>query len=63
MGHPEISLPTLLGIAWLVPLLSFTIILFFGPRLGPHGKNAAKVATGAILDFICMFTDCVHHLG
>jgi len=41
-------LPLLLGIAWLIPLLSFVAILFFGARMGPHGKLAANVATAAI---------------
>jgi NADH-quinone oxidoreductase subunit L len=43
------QLPTLLGLAWLVPLASFVAILFFGPRMGPHGRNAAWVATAAIV--------------
>ena len=38
----------LLGLAWLAPLVSFVAILFFGPRMGHHGKNAAWVATAAI---------------
>ena len=38
----------LLGLAWLAPLVSFVAILFFGPRMGPHGRNAAWVATAAI---------------
>ncbi|MFM9058952.1 MAG: NADH-quinone oxidoreductase subunit L [Planctomycetaceae bacterium] len=46
---PALRLPTLLGLAWLVPLVSFVAILFFGPRMGKHGKNAAWVATAAIL--------------
>ena len=41
-------LPILLGIAWLIPLVSFVAILFFGPRMGAHGKGAATVATTAI---------------
>ena len=41
-------LPILLGIAWLIPLASFVAILFFGPRMGGHGKGAAAVATSAI---------------
>ncbi|MGC4002953.1 MAG: hypothetical protein QM811_07405 [Pirellulales bacterium] len=49
MNSLEHSLPLLLGAAWLLPLLSFTIIVFLGPKLGPHGKYAAYVATGAIL--------------
>ena len=42
-------LPQLLGIAWLLPLASFVLILFFGPKMGPHGRNAAWVATAAIV--------------
>ena len=45
----ESLLPTLLGLAWLLPLVSFTVILFAGPRLGNHGKGAAGVATAAIV--------------
>ena len=41
-------LPLLLGLAWLIPLASFVAILFFGTRMGPHGKSAANVATAAI---------------
>jgi NADH:ubiquinone oxidoreductase subunit 5 (subunit L)/multisubunit Na+/H+ antiporter MnhA subunit len=43
------QLPLLLGLAWLTPLVSFVLILFFGPRMGPHGRNAAWVATAAIV--------------
>ncbi|MFM8634750.1 MAG: NADH-quinone oxidoreductase subunit L [Planctomycetia bacterium] len=43
------NIPTLLGLAWLAPLVSFIAILFFGPRMGHHGKNAAWVATAAIV--------------
>jgi NADH-quinone oxidoreductase subunit L len=42
------TLSTLLGLAWLIPLASFAAILFFGPKMGPHGRNSAWVATGAI---------------
>ena len=42
-------LPTLLLLAWLAPLASFTLILFFGPRMGKAGKGAGYLATGAIL--------------
>lgn len=45
----ETLLPTLLGLAWLLPLASFIVILFAGPRLGDHGKGAAGVATAAIV--------------
>ncbi len=43
------TLPVLLGVAWLLPLASFAIIVFFGPRMGKHGEYAAWLATGAIL--------------
>jgi NADH-quinone oxidoreductase subunit L len=42
------TIPTLLGLAWLLPLASFVAILFFGPRMGPHGRHAAGLATAAI---------------
>jgi NADH-quinone oxidoreductase subunit L len=42
------TLPVLLGLAWLLPLVSFALIVFFGPRMGHHGKGAAYVATAAI---------------
>ena len=47
------ALPTLLGLAWLIPLASFALILFFGARMGKHGVLAGWLATGAIL------TSCV----
>ncbi|MCE2726632.1 MAG: hypothetical protein LW698_07615 [Planctomycetaceae bacterium] len=43
------QLSLLLGLAWLAPLASFVAILFFGPRMGKHGRNAAWVATAAIV--------------
>ena len=34
------TLPLLLGLAWLLPLASFTLIVFFGPRMGrPAGAG------------------------
>ncbi|MGE0607583.1 MAG: NADH-quinone oxidoreductase subunit L [Pirellulales bacterium] len=42
-------LPLLLGAAWLLPLVSFTLIVFVGPRMGKGGVAASYVATGAIL--------------
>lgn len=42
-------LPTLLGIAWLLPLASFVVIFLAGPRLGRHGEMAGLLATGAVL--------------
>ena len=50
-------LPTLLATAWLTPLASFVLILFFGKHMGTHGSGAGKVATGAIvIAAICSFT-------
>ena len=45
----ESILSNLLLVAWLLPLASFCLILFFGPRLGTAGRGAAYVATGAIV--------------
>ncbi len=42
-------LPLLLGLAWLLPLCSFALIVFFGPRMGRGGRYAAGVATAAIM--------------
>jgi NADH:ubiquinone oxidoreductase subunit 5 (subunit L)/multisubunit Na+/H+ antiporter MnhA subunit len=42
-------LPKLLLCAWLLPLVSFTLIVFFGPRMGKAGRGAGVLATGAIL--------------
>ena len=42
-------LPTLLGLAWLLPLASFVLIVFWGPRMGKGGHCAGYLATGAIL--------------
>ena len=41
-------LPLLLVTAWLLPLASFALLVFFGPRMGKHGHGAGIVATGAI---------------
>ena len=46
--EPASTLPTLLLIAWLLPLASFVLILLFGKQMGPAGKLAGYVATGAI---------------
>jgi NADH-quinone oxidoreductase subunit L len=46
---PVSALPKLLGLAWLLPLASFALIVLFGPRMGKAGKGAGYVATGAIL--------------
>jgi len=42
-------LPMLLGLAWLLPLASFALIVFFGPRMGKSGHGAGYVATLAII--------------
>jgi NADH-quinone oxidoreductase subunit L len=42
-------IPPLLAIAWLLPLASFALIVFLGPRMGKAGKYAAWVATAAIV--------------
>jgi len=42
-------LPPVLGLAWLLPLASFAVIVFLGPRMGKAGRGAGYVATGAIL--------------
>lgn len=42
------TLPQLLGLAWLLPLASFALIVFFGPRMGRAGKGAGYLATAAI---------------
>jgi NADH-quinone oxidoreductase subunit L len=53
-------LPLLLGLAWLLPLASFVLILFFGPRMGRAGNKAAYVATAAILaSFVLSFSALV----
>ncbi|MGQ9576429.1 MAG: NADH-quinone oxidoreductase subunit L [Thermoguttaceae bacterium] len=41
-------LPSLLLAAWLAPLVSFAVIVFFGPRMGRGGRGAGYVATAAI---------------
>jgi hypothetical protein len=33
------SLPLLLGTAWLLPLVSFALILLFGPWMGKAGRG------------------------
>jgi proton-translocating NADH-quinone oxidoreductase chain L len=45
----QIILPRLLAAAWLLPLVSFVMIVFFGPRLGKGGKGSGYVATAAIM--------------
>ena len=63
------SLPRTLGACWiavLLPLISFFLILCFGPWMGKAGSGAAYVATGAIglagvLSFVSLFTWLAEH--
>jgi len=50
------ALPRLLGLAWLLPLASFAIIVFAGPKLGKAGILASYVATGAIFSAFVLST-------
>lgn len=59
-------LPTLLGLAWLLPLASFVLILFFGPKMGKAGKCAGYLAitaigTGFLLSAISACIWCSHY--
>ena len=57
-------LPILLGAAWLLPLVSFVVIVFLGPRLGKAGVLAGYVASGAIVgSFVLSATAMVLWLG
>lgn len=48
MGAAD-TIPTLLAAAWLIPLASFALIVFFGPRMGKKGVFAGHLATTAIV--------------
>jgi len=48
MDHQQI-ISTLLGVAVLLPLASFALIVTLGPRMGKAGRFAGYLATGAIL--------------
>src|SRR5471030_548449 len=57
-------LSVLLGAAVLLPLASFVLILFFGPRMGKSGEFAAYVAAGAIVcSGLLSFTSLAFWLG
>ena len=43
------TLPILLGLAWLLPLVSFALIVLFGPRMGKAGHCAGYLAALAII--------------
>src|SRR5215468_4446279 len=55
----DVMLPTLLGLAWLLPLASFTAIVFFGRYMGRHGSGAAYVACGAIITGFVLSAICL----
>ncbi|MEN6451379.1 MAG: NADH-quinone oxidoreductase subunit L [Thermoguttaceae bacterium] len=62
----ESLLPSMLAAAWLLPLVSFALIVFFGPRMGRGGRYAAHVATTAIiaacvLSFACLGLWLAHY--
>jgi NADH-quinone oxidoreductase subunit L len=55
--EPNVLLPRLLALAWLLPLGAFALNVFFGPRLGRNGRYASHVATAAIaLSCLLSFT-------
>jgi proton-translocating NADH-quinone oxidoreductase chain L len=54
-----VMLPTLLGLAWLLPLASFAAIVFFGRHMGKHGSGAAYVACGAIITGFVLSAICL----
>jgi NADH-quinone oxidoreductase subunit L len=59
-------LPKLLGLAWLLPLVSFAGIVFWGRRMGQGGKCAGYLATLAIgcstlLSFAALIAWIGHH--
>jgi proton-translocating NADH-quinone oxidoreductase chain L len=57
-------LPTLLAAAWLLPLASFVLIVFFGRRMGHGGKAAGLLATAAIVcGFVLSLSALVCWLG
>jgi len=52
-------LPTLLGLAWLLPLASFVLIVLWGKRMGHGGRCAGYLATlaigtSAVLSFVAL---------
>ena len=58
------SIPTLLALAWLLPLLSFTLIVLFGKHMGKAGKSAGYLATAAIASgFVLSATSLVMWIG
>ena len=49
MDAAERIIPLLLGLAVLLPLASFWLILCFGPKMGKHGEVAGYFAAAAIV--------------
>ena len=60
---PDTACRSCCAAAWLLPLASFALIVFFGPRMGKHGMLAAYVATGAIVGSFVLVADRVRCLG
>ena len=65
---PASSLKWLLGIAWLLPLMSFGLIVLLGPKMGRAGRHAGLVAAGAIiagclLSIVALFGVWIPHYG
>ena len=59
-------LPILLGTAWLLPLASFVLILFFGPKMGKAGRYAGHLAmtaigAGFLLSALAAYFWCSHY--
>ena len=63
--HTSHTLPLLLGIAWLLPLASFTLIVFFGPRMGQRTATDAGISwpCGAIIVGVRAVADRAVRLG
>ncbi|MBN2024321.1 MAG: NADH-quinone oxidoreductase subunit L [Pirellulales bacterium] len=58
------TLPILLGLAWLLPLASFALVVLFGPWMGRRGVGAGYLATGAIAAaFVLSFVALLGWLG
>ena len=59
-------MPTLLGLAWLLPLASFALLVLWGRRMGRGGKCAGYLATlaifcSAVLSFTALAAWLSHH--
>ena len=56
------TLPILLGLAWLLPLVSFVLIVFFGKHMGRHGWGPVFGQRGDYFR-LCAVADCPGHLA